>query len=159
MKKISKVILCFVSTLEKHLQLNQYQDLFFEIRYIRTKYDYFPFWLNFDFGFFIKPWRNRLCIWIISLETVDADCIISGSLPFKLTTVGEVWWPLQLVLLYSVLYIWGMTHTYLPFHVSSPPTRLLWANWIRYRVFRLAKLAYRPQDWVRLNVNKKPHSC
>ena len=39
-KKISNIILCFVSTLEKHLQLNQYQDLFFEIRYIRTKYVY-----------------------------------------------------------------------------------------------------------------------
>ena len=23
------------------------------------------------------------------------DCIISGCLPFKLTTVGEVWWPLR----------------------------------------------------------------
>ena len=36
--------ICFVSTLEKHLQSNQYQDLFFEIHHIR----------NFDFGFFIK---------------------------------------------------------------------------------------------------------
>ena len=26
---------------EKHLQSNQYQDLFFEIRHIRTKYVYF----------------------------------------------------------------------------------------------------------------------
>ena len=97
MKKILKIILCFVSTLEKHLQLNQYQDLFLEIRYIRTKYVYFLFRLNFDFGFFIKPWRNSLCIWIISQERVDVDCIISGSLPFKHTTFGEVWWPLQLV--------------------------------------------------------------
>ena len=29
MKKISKIILCFVLTLKKHLQSNQYQDLFF----------------------------------------------------------------------------------------------------------------------------------
>ena len=54
MKKISKIILCFVSTFERHLQLNQYQDLFFEISYIRSKYVYFLFWLNFDFGFFYK---------------------------------------------------------------------------------------------------------
>ena len=33
---------------------NQYQDLFFEIRHIRTKYVCFLFQLNFDFGFFIK---------------------------------------------------------------------------------------------------------
>ena len=33
---------------------NQYQDLFFEIRYIRTKCVYFLFRLNFDFGFFIN---------------------------------------------------------------------------------------------------------
>ena len=44
--------LCFASTLEKHFK---YQGLFFEIRHKRTKYDYFPFWLNCDFGFFIKP--------------------------------------------------------------------------------------------------------
>ena len=92
MKNISKIILCFVSTFEKHLQSNQYQDLFFEIRYIRTKYVYFLFRLNFYVVFFfIKPWRNRLCIWIISEERVDLDCINSGSLPFKLTTIGEVW--------------------------------------------------------------------
>ena len=47
--------LVFVSTLEKHLQPNQYQDLFFEIRHTRSKYVYFLFRLNFDFGFFIKP--------------------------------------------------------------------------------------------------------
>ena len=34
---------------------NQYQYLFFKIRHIRTKYFYFLFRLNFDFGFFIKP--------------------------------------------------------------------------------------------------------
>ena len=95
MKKLSKIILCFVSTLEKHLQSNQYQDLLFEIRHIRTKYVYLLFRLKFDFGFFIKPWRNRLCIWIISYERVDLDCNLWGSLPFKLTTVGEVWWHLQ----------------------------------------------------------------
>ena len=33
-------MLCFVSTLEKHLQSNQYQDLFFEIRHIRRKFDF-----------------------------------------------------------------------------------------------------------------------
>ena len=59
----------------------------FEIRYIRTKLVYFLFRLNFDFCFFIKPWRNRLSIWIISQERVDLDCITSGSPPFKLTTV------------------------------------------------------------------------
>ena len=37
--------LVFVSTLEKHLQSNQYQNLFFEIRYIRTKYVYFGWFL------------------------------------------------------------------------------------------------------------------
>ena len=39
----------------KALQSNQYQDQFFEIRHIRTKYVYFLFQFNFDFGFFIKP--------------------------------------------------------------------------------------------------------
>ena len=89
--------LVFVSTLEKYLQANQYQDLFFEICHIRTKYVCFQFRLNFDFSFFIKLWRNRLCIWTISQERVDLDCNFWGSLPFKLTTVGcwEVWWPLQ----------------------------------------------------------------
>ena len=98
MKKLSKIILCFVSTLEKHLQSNQYLDLFFEIRHIRTKYVFFLFRLNYDFGFFIKPWRNRMCIESISQEKADLDCIIWGSLLFKLNTVGEVWWPLQLLL-------------------------------------------------------------
>ena len=97
MKKISKIILCFVSTLEKHMQSNGFQDLFFEIHHIRTKYVYFLIRLNFDFSFFIKPWRNRLCSWTISQERVDLDCNFWGSLPFKLTTVGEVWWPLQLL--------------------------------------------------------------
>ena len=95
-KKILKIILCFISTFEKHLQSNQYQDLFFEIRHIRTKYVYFLFRLNIDFGFFIKSWRNRLCIGTIWQERVDLDCNIWGSLPFKLTTIGEVWWPIQL---------------------------------------------------------------
>ena len=89
MKKISKTILCFVLTLEKHLQSNQYQDPFFEIRHIRTKYVYFLFRWNFDIGFFIQPWRNRLCIWTISQERVDLDCNFWGSLPYKLTTVGD----------------------------------------------------------------------
>ena len=44
--------LVFVSTLENHLQSNQFQDPFFEIRHIRTKYVYFLFRLNFDFSFF-----------------------------------------------------------------------------------------------------------
>ena len=30
---------------------------------------------------------------------------------------------------------------------------------VKFCIFRLAKLVYRPQDCVRLNVNKKPHSC
>ena len=43
----------------KALQSNQYQDLFFEIRHIRTKYNYFLFPLNFDFGFFIKTMTKQ----------------------------------------------------------------------------------------------------
>ena len=35
-------------------------------------------------------WRGLMTSPIISQEKVDFDCIISGSLPFKLTTVGEV---------------------------------------------------------------------
>ena len=88
----------FLSKLKKHLQSNQYQDLFFEIRHIRIKYFYFLFRLNFDFGFFRKPWRNRLCIWPFSWERVDLDSNFWGSLPFKLATAGQVWWPLQLSL-------------------------------------------------------------
>ena len=33
-------MLCIVSTLEKHKQSNQYQDLFFEIRHIKRKFDF-----------------------------------------------------------------------------------------------------------------------
>ena len=40
----------------KHLQSNQYQDLFFEIRHVKTKYVYFLFRLNSDFG-----WRGVMC--------------------------------------------------------------------------------------------------
>ena len=47
--------LVFCIALEKHLQSNQYQDLFFDIDHMRTKYVYFLFRLNSDFGFFIKP--------------------------------------------------------------------------------------------------------
>ena len=57
MKKIWKLILCFVSTLEKHLQSKKIpRSVFFlfEIRHIRTKYVYFLFRLNFDFGFFTE---------------------------------------------------------------------------------------------------------
>ena len=54
-ENIENNLVYFVSTLEKHLQSNQYQDLFFEIRHIRTKYLYFLFQLNFDFRFFIEP--------------------------------------------------------------------------------------------------------
>ena len=82
MKKISKIILCFVVTLQEHLQSNQYQEPFFEILHIRTKYVYFLFQLNFDFGFFIKPWRNRLFIWTILQEKVDLDCNFWDSLTF-----------------------------------------------------------------------------
>ena len=53
-ENISKIILCFVLTLEKHLQSNPYQDLFFEMLHIRAKYVYFVFQFNCDFGFFIK---------------------------------------------------------------------------------------------------------
>ena len=91
MKKSLKIILCFVSNLEKHLKSYQYQDLFFEIRHIRTKSVCFLFRLNLDFDFFIKPWRNRPCIWTVPLERVDLDCNFWGSLRFNLTTVGEIW--------------------------------------------------------------------
>ena len=36
----------------KAFQSNQYLDLFFEIRHVRTKYVYFLFRLNLDFDFF-----------------------------------------------------------------------------------------------------------
>ena len=65
---------------------------FFEIRHVRTKYVYFLFRLNFDIGFFIKPSQNRLCIWTISQEQFDLDCNFWGSLPFKVTTVGNSAW-------------------------------------------------------------------
>ena len=51
--------MCSVSTLEKHLQSNQYQDLFFEIRHMTTKYVYFLFQLNIDFGFCIKAMTKQ----------------------------------------------------------------------------------------------------
>ena len=71
----------------------------------KNKYVYFLFRVNLDFGFFIKSWRNRLCIWTILQERVDLNCNFWSSLPFKLTTVGEVWWPLQLrTTLYSRQY-------------------------------------------------------
>ena len=54
-KKISKIILCFVSTLEKYLQSNQYQDLLFDIRHIKKKnICLFSILVKFDFGFFIN---------------------------------------------------------------------------------------------------------
>ena len=40
--------MCFVSTLEKHLQSNQYQDLFFEIHHIRTKFGFRFLYKNHD---------------------------------------------------------------------------------------------------------------
>ena len=72
-EEISKIILCVVSTLEKHLQSNQYQDLFFKIRHIRTKYVYFLFRFNFDFGFFIKheQFHKKEWIYIAVSETVS----------------------------------------------------------------------------------------
>ena len=48
------MILSFVSTPEKHLQSNHTKIWFFEMRYIKTKYDYFLFRLNSDFGICIK---------------------------------------------------------------------------------------------------------
>ena len=59
MKNISKIILCFYRPSKKHLKSNQYQDLFFEMLYIRTNYVYFLFRLNFDFGFFIKTMTKQ----------------------------------------------------------------------------------------------------
>ena len=37
------------------------------------------FRLNLEFDFFIKPWRNRLCIWLISQERVDV-CLLNSPL-------------------------------------------------------------------------------
>ena len=43
MKKKSKITLLFVSTLEKHLQSSQYQDLIFEIRQVEQNTNIFYF--------------------------------------------------------------------------------------------------------------------
>ena len=43
--------LAFCIDPRKAFAINQYQDLFFEIHHIRTKYVYFLFRLNLDFGF------------------------------------------------------------------------------------------------------------
>ena len=59
MKKISKIILCFVSTLEKHLESNQYQNLIFEIRHIRTKYVYFSISVKFLVWFLHKTMTKQ----------------------------------------------------------------------------------------------------
>ena len=58
-EETNTLMLCFVSTLEKHLQSNQYQDLFFEISHMTTKYVNFLFQLNVDFGFFIKTMTKQ----------------------------------------------------------------------------------------------------
>ena len=114
MNKISKIILCFVSTLEEHLQSNGYQDLFFEIHHITTKYIYFLIRLNFGFGLFITPWRNRLCIWTISQERVDLNCSFWGSLPVKLTTVGLMTSPMS-----DALAKWGEMHLLFPHYFQK----------------------------------------
>ena len=80
------MMLYFVSTLEKHLQSNQYQDLFFEIRHIRTKYIYFVFRLNFDFGFY-KNHDETDCVseqvgkkeWIL-IAISEAVCLLNSPL-------------------------------------------------------------------------------
>ena len=71
-------ILCFVSILEKHLQSNQYQDLFLEIRYIRTKYVYLVFCIDRRKAFAIKSiprsvsrnplHQNKICLFSISVK-------------------------------------------------------------------------------------------
>ena len=50
---MSKIMLLFVSTVEKHLYSNQHKKLSFEIRHIRKKYVYYLFQF-FDFGLFTK---------------------------------------------------------------------------------------------------------
>ena len=50
---------------------------------MKIKYVYFLFRFNSDFGFFLKPWRNRLCIWTISQERVDLECNFWSSLPLN----------------------------------------------------------------------------
>ena len=61
MKKISKIILCFVSTLEKYLQLNQYctKIVFFDIRHTRTKYVLFSISVKFRFWFLYKTMTKQ----------------------------------------------------------------------------------------------------
>ena len=51
--------LCFVSNLEKHLQSNQYQDLFFEIRHIRTQ---FSLSVKLWFRFLYKTMTKQDCV-------------------------------------------------------------------------------------------------
>ena len=56
MKKILKITLCFFINLRKAFAIKSIPRSVFEIRHIRrTKYVYFLFRLNLDFGFFIKP--------------------------------------------------------------------------------------------------------
>ena len=82
MEKISEITLCFVSTLEKHLQLKQYQDLFFE----RTKYVYFLYQLNL-ISVSLQNHDETDCVseqfrekqWI-QIETSEAVCLLNSPL-------------------------------------------------------------------------------
>ena len=61
MKKISKTILFFVSKLEKHLQSNQYKDLFFEIRHIlKNKIRLFSISVKLWFRFLYKIMTKQI---------------------------------------------------------------------------------------------------
>ena len=49
----NKLVLCIDD--RKAFAIKSILRSFFEIRHIRTKNVYFLFWLNCDFGFFMKP--------------------------------------------------------------------------------------------------------
>ena len=49
----NNLVVCIDS--RKVFEIKSIPKLFFELRHVRTKYVYFLLWLNFDFGFFIKP--------------------------------------------------------------------------------------------------------
>ena len=87
MKKILKIILCFVSILAKHLQSNRYQDLFFEMcRMYKNKIRLFStsvkFWYRFVYKTMTKQteyerFRNKEQIQIAISEAI---CLLNSPL-------------------------------------------------------------------------------
>ena len=73
----------------------------------KNKIRLFSISVKFLFRFLYKTITKQIvCIWTISQDRVDLDCNFWGSLPFKRTTVGEVW-PLQWFIFASNLDIGG----------------------------------------------------